>query len=113
MEGEYFIDEECTQDTIFGYPSDLPVKTFKRLNRGERGILKELIYAIVPLYWERDRQIPVDDVYAKLKAEVIRYFSMECSVALKDETMFKNYLQTQMISCLNKLLKMENKKKSL
>ena len=84
-------------------------RSLQKLNPKEKTILKDLIFDIVREYWQEKRQIPFGVDLSDIKKHIIRTYSEECAVDVKDDTALKEYLHTQMISVLNKLLKAEKK----
>ena len=84
-------------------------RSLKKLNPKEKTILKDLIFDVVREYWQEKRQIPFGGDLSDIKKHIIRTYSEEYAVDVKDDTALKEYLHTQMISVLNKLLKAEKK----
>lgn len=96
-------DIDCMPDVL------MPVerKNFKKLDRDEKTILKELIVDAVTTYWNKKRQIPMGESLAALKRTLVALYLEEYRVMLKDDTELKNYLRDNMIVTINKLLKKE------
>lgn len=103
-------DPECYG---LGYEPDdsLPIisekKSFKKLKQDEKAVLKVFISDIVTEYWQSNRQIPVGEDFAAINGLLLGAFAEECHLSLKDDVEFKNYLNANIISVLNKLLKTE------
>lgn len=70
-------------------------------------MLKAFIIETVTEYWQENRQIPFSESLSKLKKYIIDTYDEECGILLKDEVEFKSYLHDNMITTINKLLKLE------
>lgn len=84
-------------------------RSLKKLNQQEKHILKDLIFGVVTEYWQEKRQIPFGGDLSDIRRHILKTYAEECAVSIKDDTALKEYLHTQMIVALNKLLKAENK----
>lgn len=60
------------------------------------------------LYWQNHRQIPVNDKLKQLRSSVNTVVYEQLDFAIKDDTMFKAYIQEQVVAIINKLLRLEN-----
>ena len=71
-------------------------------------VLKAIVQDEVLLYWQACRQIPVNDKLKQLRSSVNTIVYEQMEFAIKDDTMFKAYIQEQVIAVINKLLRQEN-----
>lgn len=108
---EYIPESGMYDPDDIDYMPDVPMpverKNFKKLDRDEKTILRELIVDAVTAYWNEKRQIPVGESLAALKRTLVALYLEEYRVMLKDDTELKNYLRDNMIVTINKLLKKE------
>ena len=82
-------------------------RSLRKLSPREKIDLKNLIFDVVREYWLEKHQIPFGGDFSDIKKHIIRTYAEECGVQIKDDRELKEYLHTQMISVLNKLLKAE------
>lgn len=61
----------------------------------------------VMLYWQAHRQIPVNDKLKQLRSSVNTVVYEQFDFAIKDDTMFKAYIQEQVVAVINKILRLE------
>lgn len=101
--------DEYIASVLFGNSEERETKTFKKLNRDQKMVLKAIVQDEVSLYWQNHRQIPVNDKLKQLRNSVNAVIYEQLGFAIKDETMFKAYMQEQVIAIINKLLRLENK----
>lgn len=88
-------------------PTARETTRFKNLDKDEKSVLKELVTDAVTEYWQEHRQIPCSESLSELKKHIIATYDDECGTLLKDEVEFKNYLLSNMIATINRLLKSE------
>ena len=82
-------------------------KSFKKLDRDEKAVIKDFIVDAVTTYWHEKRQIPVGESLAAIRKTLAQLYLEEYRVILKDDTELKNYLRDNALSTINKLLKAE------
>ena len=70
-------------------------------------VLKAIVQDKVTLYWQAYRQIPVNDKLKQLRNSVNIVVYEQLDFAIKDDTMFKAYIQEQVIAVINKILRLE------
>ena len=54
--------DEYIASVLYGNNEERETKTFKKLNREQKMVLKAIVQDEVTLYWQAYRQIPVNDV---------------------------------------------------
>lgn len=98
-------------EDILTEPIPMPHETtrFKNLDKDGKAILKAFIVDAVTEYWQEHRQIPFSESFSELKRYIIETYDEERGILLKDEVELNNYLQTYMITTINKLLKTETR----
>lgn len=102
------VDADEYIDTIlYGNNEERETKTFKKLNREQKMVLKAIVQDEVTLYWQAYRQIPVNDKLKQLRNSVNIVVYEQLDFAIKDDTMFKAYIQEQVIAVINKILRPE------
>lgn len=102
------VDADEYIDTIlYGNNEERETKTFKKLNREQKMVLKAIVQDEVTLYWQAYRQIPVNDKLKQLRNSVNIVVYEQLDFAIKDDTMFKAYIQEQVIAVINKILRLE------
>ena len=99
---------EYVGSILYGNSEERETKTFKKLNRDQKMVLKAIVQDEVSLYWQTRRQIPVNDKLKQLRSSVNTVVYEQLEFAIKDDTMFKAYIQEQVIAVINKLLRQEN-----
>lgn len=82
-------------------------KSFKKLGRDEKAVIKDFIVNAVTAYWQEKRQIPVGESLAAIRKTLIGLYLEEYHVMLKEDTELKNYLRDNALSAINRLLKAE------
>lgn len=102
------VDADEYIDTIlYVNNEERETKTFKKLNREQKMVLKAIVQDEVTLYWQAYRQIPVNDKLKQLRNSVNIVVYEQLDFAIKDDTMFKAYIQEQVIAVINKILRLE------
>ena len=95
-------------DTIlYGNNEERENKTFKKLSREQKMVLKAIVQDEVTFHWQAHRQIPVNDKLKQLRSSVNTVVYEQLDFAIKDDTMFKAYIQEQVITVINKILRQE------
>lgn len=101
-------DKERDVDML---PKPLPINRettrFKKLDKEDKSILKSFIISVTTEYWQENRQIPFAESLSEIKKYIIATYDEECGILLKDDEELKNFLYSNMIVTLNKLLKAE------
>ena len=93
--------------------SELPITEqirFKKLGKEMKAELKWLTASITIEFWEENRQIPFGEEMSKLRTRLVKMFAEEYRIQLKEDVELKNYMQTLVISTINKQLKSEKEK---
>lgn len=93
--------------------SELPITEqtrFKKLGKEMKAEFKWLTASITIEFWEENRQIPFGEEMSKLRTRLVRMFAEEWRIQLKEDVELKNYMQTLVISTINKQLKSEKEK---
>ena len=93
--------------------SELPITEqtrFKKLGKEMKAEFKWLAASITIEFWEENRQIPFGEEMSKLRTRLVRMFAEEYRIQLKEYVELKNYMQTLVISTINKQLKSEKEK---
>ena len=98
---------EYVGSILYGNSEERETKTFKKLNRDQKMVLKAIVQDEVTLYWQAYRQIPVNDKLKQLRNSVNIVVYEQLDFAIKDDTMFKAYIQEQVITVINKILRLE------
>ena len=70
-------------------------------------VLKAIVQDEVTFYWQAHRQIPVNNKLKQLSSSVNTVVYEQLDFAIKDDTMFKAYIQEQVIAVINKILRLE------
>lgn len=99
--------DEYIASVLYGNNEERETKTFKKLSREQKMVLKAKVQNEVTLYWQAHRQIPVNDKLKQLRSSVNTVVYEQLDFAIKDDTMFKAYIQEQVITRLNKILRQE------
>ena len=99
--------DEYTASILYGNGGERETKTFKKLSREQKMVLKAIVQDEVTLYWQAHRQIPVNDKLKQLRSSVNTVVYEQLDFAIKDDTMFKAYIQEQVITVINKILRQE------
>ena len=103
------VDADKYLDTVlYGNSEERETKTFKKLDHDQKMELKAIVQDEVSLCWQNHRQIPVNDKLKQLRTSVNAVIYEQLGFAVKDDTMFKAYMQEQVIAVINKLLRQEN-----
>ena len=100
--------DEYVGSILYGNNEEREAKTFKKLSRDQKMVLKAIVQDEVSLYWQNHRQIPVNDKLKQLRSSVNTVVNEQLGFAIKDDTMFKAYMQEQVIAVINKILRQEN-----
>ena len=82
-------------------------KVLEKLSREQKMVLKAIVQDEVTLYWQAHRQIPVNDKLKLLRSSVNTVVYEQLGFAIKDDTMFKAYIQEQVVAVINKILRLE------
>lgn len=93
--------------------SDPPITEqtrFKKLGKEMKAEFKWLAASVTIEYWEEKRQIPFGEEMSKLRTRLLRMFSEEYGILLKEDTELKDYLLMLVITIINKQLKSEKEK---
>lgn len=93
--------------------SELPITEqtrFKKLGKEMKAEFKWQAASITIEFWEENRQIPFGEEMSKLRTRLVRMFAEEYRIQLKEDVELKNYMQTLVISTINKQLKSEKEK---
>ena len=99
--------DECIASVLYGNSEERETKTFKKLSRDQKMVLKAIVQDEVTLYWQTHRQIPVNDKLKQLRISVNDVVHEQLDFTIKDDTMFKAYMQEQVIAVINKILRLE------
>lgn len=99
--------DEYIASVLYGNNEERETKTFKKLSREQKMVLKAIVQNEVTLYWQAHWQIPVNDKLKQLRSSVNTVVYEQLDFAIKDDTMFKAYIQEQVITRLNKILRQE------
>lgn len=105
--------DEYIATILYGNNEEREFKTFKKLNREQKLVLKAIVQDEVTLYWQVHRQIPVNDKLKQLRSSVNTVVYEQLDFAIKDDTMFKAYMQEQVIAVINKILRPEKEQNYL
>ena len=105
--------DEYIATILYGNNEEREFKTFKKLNREQKLVLKAIVQDEVTLYWQVHRQIPVNDKLKQLRSSVNTVVYEQLDFAIKDDTMFKAYMQEQVIAVINKILRLEKEQNYL
>ena len=97
---------------LYGNNEERENKTFKKLCREQKMVLKAIVQDEVTFYWQAHRQIPVNDKLKQLRSSVNTVVYEHLDFAIKDDTMFKAYIQEQVIAVINKILRQEKEQNS-
>ena len=82
-------------------------KVLEKLSREQKMVLKAIVQDEVTFYWQAHRQIPVNDKLKLLRSSVNTVVYEQLDFAIKDDTMFKAYIQEQVVAVINKILRLE------
>lgn len=99
--------DEYIASVLYGNNEERETKTFKKLSREQKMVLKAIVQDEVTFYWQAHRQIPVNDKLKQLRSSVNTVVYEQLDFAIKDDTMFKAYIQEQVIAVINKILRQE------
>lgn len=99
--------DEYITSVLYGNNEERETKTLKKLSREQKMVLKAIVQDEVTLYWQAHRQIPVNDKLKQLRSSVNTIVYEQLDFAIKDDTMFKAYIQEQVITVINKILRQE------
>ena len=99
--------DEYIASVLYGNNEERENKTFKKLSREQKMVLKAIVQDEVMFYWQTHRQIPVNDKLKQLRSSVNTVVYEQLDFAIKDDTMFKAYIQEQVITVINKILRQE------
>lgn len=99
--------DEYIASVLYGNNEGRETKTFKKLSREQKMVLKAIVQDEVTFYWQAHRQIPVNDKLKQLRNSVNAVVHEQLDFAIKDDTMFKAYIQEQVITVINKILRQE------
>ena len=100
--------DEYVGSILYGNSGERETKTFKKLSHEQKMVLKAIVQDEVTLFWQAHRQIPVNDKLKQLRSTVNAVVYELLDFAIKDDTMFKAYIQEQVIAVINKILRLEN-----
>lgn len=107
-ESMYALDDcDCMPETYL--PLIAERKSFKKLGRDEKAVIKDFIADAVTAYWQEKRQIPVGESLAAIRRTLTGLYLEEYQVMLTEDTELKNYLHDNTLSTINKLLKAEKR----
>lgn len=101
------IPSDITIDNIDIMPIFCEDKSFKKLDKNEKSVLKMLTNDIVQEYWIENRQIPFSESLSEVRKRIIRLYMENYEIRLKDDIELKNYIQVHTIGTINRLLKNE------
>lgn len=99
--------DEYVESILYGNSEDRETKTFRKLSREQKLVLKAIVQDEVALYWQTYRQIPVNDKLKQIRCSVNDVLYDQLLFAIKDDTMYKAYIQEQFIAVINKILRQE------
>ena len=99
--------DEYIASVLYGNNEERETKTFKKLSREQKMVLKAIVQDEITLYWQAHRQIPVNDKLKQLRSSVNTVVYEQLDFVIKDDTMFKAYIQEQVITVINKILRQE------
>lgn len=99
--------DEYIASVLYSNSEERKPKTFKKLSREQKMVLKAIVQDEVTLYWQAHRQIPVNDILKQLRSSVNTVVYEQLGFAIKDDTMFKAYIQEQVVAVINKILRLE------
>lgn len=99
--------DEYIASVLYSNSEGREPKTFKKLSREQKMVLKAIVQDDVTLYWQAHRQIPVNDILKQLRSSVNTVVYEQLGFAIKDDTMFKAYIQEQVVAVINKILRLE------
>ena len=102
--------DEYINTILYDNNEERETKTFKKLSREQKMVLKAIVQDEVTFYWQAHRQIPVNDKLKQLRSSVNTVVYEQLDFAIKDDTMFKAYIQEQVIAVINKILRLEKDK---
>lgn len=71
-------------------------------------VLKAIVQDEVTLYWQAHRQIPVNDKLKLLRSSVNTVVYEQLGFAIKDDTMFKAYIQEQVVAVIKRYCDLKN-----
>ena len=99
--------DEYIASVLYSNGEEREPKTFKKLSHEQKMVLKAIVQDEVTLYWQSHRQIPVNDKLKQLRSSVNTVVYEQLGFAIKDDTMFKAYIQEQVVAVINKILGLE------
>ena len=98
---------EYIASALYGNNEERDTRSFKKLSREQKMVLKAIVQDEVTFYWQAHRQIPVNDKFKQLRSSVNTVVYEQLDFAIKDDTMFNAYIQEQVITVINKILRQE------
>lgn len=107
VEDIMILEGYLTWDDVYGEGSAIIDKRFLKLDRYKKGELKSLVDCVIHEYWEYHHLIPVNEDLKKLKEQILMTFAQDYKVRIKDDKDFRFYLQNQVITVINRILKKE------
>ena len=99
--------DEYVESILYANSEDRETKTFRKLSREQKLVLKAIVQDEVTLYWQTYRQIPVNDKLKQIRCSVNDLLYDQILFGIKDDTMYKAYIQEQVIAVINKILREE------
>lgn len=89
------------------YSKSLPTEQtrFKKLSKELKAEFKWMAASLIMEHWEEKRQIPFGEEMSKFRVRLLRIFTEEHGISLKEDTELKDYLLTLVIITINKQLK--------
>ncbi len=99
--------DEYIESILYGSSEDRETKTFRKLSREQKLVLKAIVQDKVALYWQTYRQIPTNDKLKQIRSSVNDALYDQLLFAIKDDTIYKAYIQEQVIAVINKILRQE------
>ena len=99
--------DEYIASVLYSNSEEREPKTFKKLSHEQKMVLKAIVQDEVTLYWQAHRQIPVNDKLKQLRSSVNTVVYEQLGFAIKDDTMFKAYIQEKVVAVINKILRLE------
>ena len=91
----------------YSEPAIIEQTRFKKLSKAMKAEFKGLAASVAIEHWEEKRQIPFGEEMSILRTRLVRMFSEEYGILLKEDTELKNFLLTLVITTINKQLKSE------
>ena len=72
-EFEIFDADEYIASVLYGNNEERETKTFKKLSRAQKMVLKAIVQDEVTFYWQAHRQIPVNDKLNRVSSSMFQY----------------------------------------